>query len=123
MDMQAIDLPDASVDAVVSRFGYMLVPDPACALGESRRVLKQGAPLAFATWAPARRNPWATAYGPVLIERALQEPPRPDEPGQFALSEPDRIEKLSAPPDSTRSPSRRYLSSTGSRAGRTTVAS
>ncbi len=27
MDMQAIELADASVDAVVSRFGYMLVPD------------------------------------------------------------------------------------------------
>jgi SAM-dependent methyltransferase len=94
MDMQVIDLPDASVDAVVSRFGYMLVPDPARALGETRRVLKPGAPLAFATWAPAKRNPWATAYGPVLIERRLQEPPQPDEPGQFALSEPDRIEQL-----------------------------
>jgi SAM-dependent methyltransferase len=94
LDMQAIDLPDASVDAVVSRFGYMLVPDPALALRETRRVLKPGRPLAFATWAPAKRNPWATAYGPVLIERGLQEPPRPGEPGQFALGEPQLIEDL-----------------------------
>ena len=94
LDMQAIDLPDASVDAVVSRFGYMLVPDPALALRETRRVLKPGRPLAFATWAPAKRNPWATAYGPVLIERGLQEPPRPGEPGQFALGEPELIEDL-----------------------------
>jgi SAM-dependent methyltransferase len=94
MDMQAIDLPDASVDSVVSRFGYMLVPDPALALRETRRVLKPGRPLAFATWAPAQRNPWATAYGPVLIERGLQEPPRPGEPGQFALGEPERIAEL-----------------------------
>ena len=50
--------------------------------------------LAFATWAPAKRNPWATAYGPVLIERGLLEPPRPDEPGQFSLGEPERIEEL-----------------------------
>ena len=94
MDMQAIDLPDASVDAVTCRFGYMLVPDPALALRETRRVLRPGGRLAFATWAPAKRNPWATAYGPVLIERGLQEPPAPGEPGQFALSEPDRIEAL-----------------------------
>jgi len=94
MDMQAIDLPDASVDAVVSRFGYMLVPDPALALRETRRVLRPGRPLAFATWAPANRNPWATAYGPVLIERGLQEPPKPGEPGQFALGEPDVIDAL-----------------------------
>ena len=94
MDMQAIELADASVDAVVSRFGYMLVPDPALALRETRRVLTPGGRLAFATWAPAERNPWATAFGPVLIERGLQEPPQPGEPGQFALGEPERIAKL-----------------------------
>ncbi len=94
MDMQAIDLPDASVDGVVSRYGYMLVPDPARALRETRRVLKPGGRLAFATWAPAKENPWATAYGPALIERGLLEPPRPDEPGQFSLGEPEQIERL-----------------------------
>jgi ubiquinone/menaquinone biosynthesis C-methylase UbiE len=94
MDMQAIDLPDASVDAVVSRYGYMLVPDPTLALRETRRVLRPGGRLAFATWAPAKRNPWATAYGPVLIERGLLEPPKPDEPGQFSLGDPERIEEL-----------------------------
>lgn len=94
MDMQSIDLPDKSVDAVVSRFGYMLVPDPARALRETRRVLRPGGTLAFATWAPAKRNPWATAYGPVLIARGLQEPPAPGEPGQFALSDPHEIGEL-----------------------------
>lgn len=94
MDMQAIDLPDESVDAVVSRFGVMLVPDWARALRETRRVLRSGGRLAFATWAAAKRNPWATAYGPVLIERGLQEPPEPGSPGQFALSEPAQIEPL-----------------------------
>jgi SAM-dependent methyltransferase len=94
MDMQSIDLPEGSVDAVVSRFGYMLVPDTARALRETRRVLRRGGSLAFATWAPAKRNPWATAYGPVLIERGLQEPPKPGEPGQFALGTPEEIEPL-----------------------------
>jgi SAM-dependent methyltransferase len=94
MDMQQIDLPDSSIDAVVSRFGYMLVPDPARALRETRRVLRQGGRLAFATWAPAKRNPWATAYGPVLVERGLQEPPKPGEPGQFSLSSEEEIDPL-----------------------------
>jgi ubiquinone/menaquinone biosynthesis C-methylase UbiE len=94
MDMQAIDLPDGSVDAVVSRYGYMLVPDPSLALRETHRVLRPGGPLAFATWAAAKRNPWATAYGPVLIERGLQEPPQPGVPGQFALAEPEQIQAL-----------------------------
>ena len=94
MDMQAIDLPDASVDGVVSRFGYMLVPDPARALRETRRVLRPGGRLAFATWAPAQRNPWATAYGPVLLERGLQEPAPPGQPGQFGLGEAGVVEEL-----------------------------
>ena len=93
-DMQALDLPDDSFDCVVCRFGYMLVPDRERAFAETRRVLKPGGRLAFATWAPAARNPWATAYGPVLIERGLLEPPQPGEPGQFALGEPDVIEQL-----------------------------
>lgn len=97
MDMQAIDLPDSSVDGVVSRYGYMLVADPALALRETRRVLRPGGRLAFATWAPANRNPWATAYGPVLIERGLLEPPKPGEPGQFSLGEPERIDGLVRP--------------------------
>ena len=94
MDMQSIDLPDGSVDAVVCRFGYMLVPDPLLALRETRRVLRAGGRLALATWAVAKRNPWATIFGPVLLERELMEPPQPGEPGQFALGEPERIEKL-----------------------------
>jgi len=92
LDLQTLDLGDAAVDAVVCRFGYMLVPDPVLALQETRRVLRPGGRLAFATWAPAQRNPWATAFGPVLVERGLQEPPKPGEPGQFALSEPEEIE-------------------------------
>ena len=92
MDMQALELPDDSFDAVVCRLGYMLVPDLTRALAETRRVLRPDGHLAFATWAPADRNPWATAYGPVLIERGLLEPPRPGEPGQFALSDPHTIE-------------------------------
>jgi ubiquinone/menaquinone biosynthesis C-methylase UbiE len=94
MDLQALELPDDSVDGVVSRYGYMLVPDPPRALAEARRVLRAGSRLAFATWAPAKRNPWATAYGPILVERGYLEPPDPDAPGQFYLSEPEKIEAL-----------------------------
>jgi SAM-dependent methyltransferase len=94
IDMQAIDLPDASVDGVICRYGYMLVPDPALAMRETRRVLRPGGRVALATWAGAKNNPWATRYGPVLIERGLLEPPPPGAPGQFALGEPEQIESL-----------------------------
>ena len=94
LDMQAIDLPDASVDGVLCRYGYMLVPDPALAMRETRRVLRPGGRVALATWAGAKSNPWATRYGPVLIERGLMEPPPPGAPGQFALGQPEQIEAL-----------------------------
>ena len=94
LDMQAIDLPDASVDGVICRYGYMLVPDPALAMRETRRVLRPGGRVALATWAGAKNNPWATRYGPVLIERGLLEPPPPGAPGQFALGEPEQIKSL-----------------------------
>jgi SAM-dependent methyltransferase len=97
MDMQEIDLPPASVDGVVCRFGLMLVPDPERAVREIRRVLQPGGRFAFSTWAPAKQNPWATAYGPVLVERGLQEPPKPGEPSQFALGEPEAIDALVRP--------------------------
>jgi hypothetical protein len=70
----------------------MLVPDRAAALRETRRVLRAGGRLAFATWAEASRNPWATAFGPSLVEHGLIEPPKPGEPGQFALGDEETIE-------------------------------
>jgi SAM-dependent methyltransferase len=92
MDMQALDLADDGFDKVVSRWGYMLVPDLDAAFRETRRVLRPGGRLAFATWAEARSNPWATAFGPSLAERGLVEPPKPGEPGQFALGDEGVIE-------------------------------
>jgi SAM-dependent methyltransferase len=94
LDMQALDLADASVDAVACRYGYMLVPDPERAFAETRRVLKPGGRLAFATWAAAKRNPWATVFGPVLVARGLMEAPKPGEPSQFGLGDPAEIEAL-----------------------------
>jgi SAM-dependent methyltransferase len=92
LDMQALELPDGAFDKVACRFGYMLVPDRAAAFAETRRVLRPGGRLAFATWAPAQRNPWATPFGPSLVSRGLLEAPEPGQPGQFALGDPETIE-------------------------------
>ena len=47
MDAQQIELPDESVDGVISRFGVMLMPDPGAAVREARRVLRDGGRLAL----------------------------------------------------------------------------
>ena len=93
-DMQALDLPDASFDAVVCRYGYMLVPDRRRAFAETRRVLRPDGRLVFATWAVAKRNPWATVFGPVLVERGLMEAPVPGEPGQFTIGDAETVEEF-----------------------------
>ena len=94
VDAQKIDLPDASVDGVLCRWGYMLMPDPAQALAETWRVLRPGGRLAFSVWAEARDNPWAAAIGKVAIDLGFAEPPEPDSPGPFRLGDPARVRAL-----------------------------
>jgi SAM-dependent methyltransferase len=87
LNAEWIDLPLASVDAVLCRWGYMLMADPAVALSETRRVLKPGGHVALAVWDKLERNPWAHAPAAELRERGLSEPPDPGTPGPFALAD------------------------------------
>ena len=96
LDAESMDLADAVVDRVVCRFGYMLLPDPAAALRETRRVLRADGRLAFAVWGAAAENEWATTLWDVL-ERLTDLPPaQPGGPGMFALGDPDRLRRLVA---------------------------
>lgn len=51
-DAEALPVPDAKFDVVVSQFGHMFAPRPEVALKEMLRALKPGGTLAFATWPP-----------------------------------------------------------------------
>ncbi len=94
LDAESMDLADDSVDGVVCRWGYMLMADPAAALKQTRRVLRDGGPLAFAVWMTPERNPWAAAPGMTLVQRGHMPPPEPGAPGIFALGDPGRIREL-----------------------------
>ncbi len=94
LDAERMDLDEDSVDGVVARFGYMLTADPAAALAETRRVLKDGGRLAFAVWGSPDENQWAFIPGRVLVERGHLPPPEPGMPGIFAMADPDRIQQL-----------------------------
>jgi len=84
MEAEWIDLPAASVDGVVVRWGYMLLADPGAALRETRRVLRPGGRVALAAWDAPDRNRWSSAIGAELVARGLAERPPPGAPGQFA---------------------------------------
>jgi SAM-dependent methyltransferase len=94
LNAEWIDLPVASVDAVLCRWGYMLMADPAAALLETRRVLRPGGRVALAVWDAAEHNPWARLPSLELIERGLIAPPAPGTPGPFTLGDPERVAEL-----------------------------
>ena len=96
MDAERMPLDDDSVDGVVCRWGYMLMADPAAALAETRRVLRDGGTLGFAVWQTPDRNPWAAIPGMVLVQRGHMPPPEPGAPGIFAMGDRGRVEQLVA---------------------------
>ncbi len=91
IDAEWIDLPTADVDGVLARWCYMLLADPATALGETRRVLRPGGRVALAAWADPAQNPWAWAPTAELVAMGALEPPDLDEPNMFAFRDPQRI--------------------------------
>ncbi len=89
-----IDLELASVDAVLCRWGYMLMVDPAAALRETRRVLRSNGRVALAVWDAAERNPWLAIPLAVLVEHGLVDAPAPGTAGTFALGDPALLHSM-----------------------------
>jgi SAM-dependent methyltransferase len=88
LDLQEIDQPDASFDAVVCRDGLQFAPDPGRAVAEIHRVLRPGGRAVIVTWGPRAANPW---LGVVLdsVSAQLGAPmPPPGIPGPFSLDDP-----------------------------------
>jgi SAM-dependent methyltransferase len=94
LDAERMDLGAESVDGVTCRWGYMLMPDPGAALGETHRVLRPSGKLAFSVFGAPERNPWASLVGRVLVAEGHLPPPAPGAPGIFALSDPARVREL-----------------------------
>jgi len=80
---ERIDLPDASVEAVISSLVLCTVSDPAAVLAEIRRILAPGGRFSFAEHVAARprtptrwaqrilRRPWAWTFEGCSCERDL----------------------------------------------------
>ncbi len=90
IDAQRIDVEDASVDAVIHRYGPMLLPDPDTSFSEVRRVLGPGGRYASVVWAGPDKNPWILATGMSLMQVGVQPPGDPTAAGgMFSLADPE----------------------------------
>lgn len=91
MDAQALDLDDDSVDAAISRLGLMLVPDPAAAFRELRRVVRSGGTVAYTVIGAPDQNAWLALMMGALTQNGHQ--PATGNPfavgGPFGLASPD----------------------------------
>ena len=90
LELEWIDLPTADVDAVLCRWGIMLIVDSDAAAREIRRVLRPGGRAALAVWDVPERNPWTTIPARVMRELGHVAPPEDDgdrePPGMFKLA-------------------------------------
>jgi SAM-dependent methyltransferase len=94
LDAEQIGLADDSVDGVLCRWGYMLMPEPAAALAETGRVLRCGGRLAFAVWSSGERNPWISVAARILVAHGYMPAPEPGEPGMFVLGDQELLRQL-----------------------------
>lgn len=93
-DAQTYPFPSADFDVVVSRTGAMFFADLPAALANLARSLRPGGRLVLLTWQPPQENEWISSFLTALSAgRDLPAPPA-DQPGPFALSDPERLRRL-----------------------------
>jgi ubiquinone/menaquinone biosynthesis C-methylase UbiE len=94
LDLERIEEPESAYDVVLCREGLMLVPDPALASREIRRVVRPGGRIALAVWGSRARNPWlGIVFDTVSAQLGAPMPP-PGIPHPFSLGDPDKLAGL-----------------------------
>ena len=94
LDLESIEQPDSSYDVVLCREGLMLVPDPASAAREIRRVLRPGGRVAIAVWGLRERNPWLGVVFDAVSAQTGKPVPPPGISGPFSLDDPHKLADL-----------------------------
>lgn len=94
-DAQDHAFEPGTFDAVISRFGVMFFRDSVRAFANLRRAARDDAALRFVVWRDPAENPFMTtaqrAAAPLLPDLPVR---RPDEPGQFAFADPDKVRRI-----------------------------
>lgn len=90
-DVTSLPFDAASVDAVISRFCLMFLPEVPKAAAEVRRVLKPGAWIAAAVWSAPEKNPYLKIPMDTIKQFIDLPPPDPSAPGIFRLAKPGEL--------------------------------
>ena len=87
-DAQVADWPAPSFDHAISRLGVMFFSDPPRAFANIARALRSGGRMTFASWAPARANPYWSDTARIAAGH-LGRPPKisQDAPGPMGLAD------------------------------------
>jgi ubiquinone/menaquinone biosynthesis C-methylase UbiE len=87
MNAEQLDLPENRYNAVISRFGLMLIPNLQQALAEIWRVLKPGGRLAALVWSQPERNPLFTLEEAILAKWHAKEEAKEPQVDVFSLAD------------------------------------
>ncbi|RQO37162.1 SAM-dependent methyltransferase [Herminiimonas sp. KBW02] len=91
-DAQRYIFAPASFDLIISRFGVMFFDDPVAAFANLKQAARRHAELRFIAWRSADENPFMTTAERVGSSLLPHMPIRkPDEPGQFAFANKERM--------------------------------
>ncbi len=94
-DAQTFAFQPGSIDAIISRFGVMFFDDPAAAFANLRRAARPGAKLTFVAWRGPADNAFLTLATRTAAPHLPPLPaPGPEDPGQFAFADPDRVRRI-----------------------------
>ena len=81
MDAEHLELEDDSFDAVICRFGLMLLANVDKAMSEIYRVLKPGGHAAAVDLTTHDKSPWLSIPAMIARKHAQLPPPEPGQPG------------------------------------------
>lgn len=96
LDAEALDFPELSFDAILSRWGLMFLPNLPEALQRMHRQLKRGGRLATAVWGPPQKAPFISLAMNTVRQQLHVPPPPPGTLGPFSLADVTILERALA---------------------------
>ena len=90
-DASALDFPEGSFDAAVSRFGIIFEPDGEGAAAKVQGFLKTGGRMAIASWGTPEQVPFLAIPMQTAMKKLEVPPPPPGTPGPLSRPTPEAL--------------------------------